>query len=64
MRKIDYQHLAETIKANLEKAENAKKACPPEFLAGWNEATLEIAVIFSDHAHVEKDKFLAACGIK
>lgn len=63
MRKIDYQLLANTIKANFDKSESAKAALDPEFIAGWNEATLELAVIFSDYAHVDKEKFLLACGI-
>ena len=64
MKKIDYQHLANTIKSNYDKADNAKNHCTDEFLDGWRKATLEIAVIFSDYAHVDREKFLLACGIK
>lgn len=64
MRKKDYETLAGAIKSNFEKAENAREACGEEFISGWNEATLEIAVIFSDYASVDKEKFLLACGIK
>lgn len=61
MKKIDYQHLAQTINANFEKVNNEKNT--PEFSDGWKKATIQIAVIFSDHAHVDKEKFLTACGI-
>jgi hypothetical protein len=62
MRKIDYQHLADAIRAYLESA-SAQRHANPEFSAGAIAASKGIANQFAANASVNRDEFLRQCGV-
>jgi hypothetical protein len=57
MKKIDYQLLAQIIKAQIKKYEHDSYKLQ-------RQATAQIAVNFAKSGHVDVNKFLTECGIK
>lgn len=62
MRKIDYQYLADAIRAYLESAQSQRHA-NPDFSNGASAACNGIASQFAANASVNRDEFLRQCGV-
>lgn len=70
MRKIDYQHLADVIRRERERAEaiiqNPDQSLPDEkaLAQGMRCAAEAIAGAFASRANVDRTAFMKACGIE
>ena len=63
MRKIDYQILADTIRAQLSVNNWATASVRPECSKYADKVLFSVATNFANRANVNKSEFLRACGI-
>ena len=64
MRKIDYQILADTIRAQLSVNNWATASVSPECAKYADKVLFSVATNFANRASVKREEFLKACGIE